>query len=106
MRCTSSAPDLSSFSVRVSETVSTAILSGTNCLGLVDSRHGYTLTLHHDPLIPRLRGNGQIILAQSPRYSESAVSVLQELRSPELKPFMNQRLRWAEVPWVKESGTT
>src|SRR5581483_11936327 len=32
MRCTSNAPDLSSLSERVSEIVSTAILSGTNCL--------------------------------------------------------------------------
>src|SRR5580700_1080859 len=32
MRCTKSAPDLSSLSERVSEIVSTAIFSGTNCL--------------------------------------------------------------------------
>src|SRR5580658_9066746 len=32
MRCTSTAPDLSSLSERVSEIVSTAIFSGTNCL--------------------------------------------------------------------------
>src|SRR5271154_2215721 len=32
MRCTSTAPDLSSLSERESEIVSTAIFSGTNCL--------------------------------------------------------------------------
>jgi hypothetical protein len=26
--------------------------------------------------------------------------------SPDFKPVMNQRVRCAEVPWVKESGTT
>jgi hypothetical protein len=25
---------------------------------------------------------------------------------PEVKPLLNQRLRWAELPWVNASGTT
>jgi hypothetical protein len=39
-------------------------------------------------------------------YNEPADSVLQSEMLPELNPFMNQRLRCADVPWVKASGTT
>jgi hypothetical protein len=39
-------------------------------------------------------------------YNELAENVLQALRSPLLNPFVNQRLRWSELPWVNESGTT
>ncbi len=39
-------------------------------------------------------------------YNFSADSVLQFETWPELKPLRNQRLRWSELPWVNESGTT
>jgi len=39
-------------------------------------------------------------------YSDPPEKVLQSEILPELKPFKNQRLRCAEVPWVKASGTT
>jgi hypothetical protein len=44
-------------------------------------------------------------LTASLPYNESAEKVLQSEILPELKPFKNQRLRCAEVPWVKASGT-
>jgi hypothetical protein len=44
---------------------------------------------------------------QSPAsYQKSVAKVLQSEILPEFKPFKNQRLRCAEVPWVKASGTT
>ena len=43
---------------------------------------------------------------RSCQLSEFAEKVLQSEILPELKPFKNQRLRCAEVPWVKASGTT
>src|ERR1700722_2708466 len=85
MRCTNSVPDLSSLIERVSETVSTAILSGTNSL--------------------LLSTPGMAHLARSSGlYNELADSVSQAEISPELKPFVNQRLRCSEVPCVNESG--
>jgi hypothetical protein len=36
----------------------------------------------------------------------SARNVSQLATCPDLKPVMNQRVRCAEVPWVKASGTT
>ena len=39
-------------------------------------------------------------------YSALADMVSQAGTLPCLKPVENQRLRCAEVPWVKESGTT
>ena len=39
-------------------------------------------------------------------YNDPPEKVLQSEILPELKPFKNQRLRCAEVPWVKASGTT
>ena len=39
-------------------------------------------------------------------YSDCAENVSQAESSPELKPFMNHRLRCAEVPCVNASGTT
>jgi len=43
---------------------------------------------------------------RQPTYNEAADRVLQSEILPELKPFKNQRLRCAEVPWVNASGTT
>lgn len=43
--------------------------------------------------------------AQPRSYSDCVLNVLQLLMSPEAKPALNQRWRWAEVPWVNESGT-
>ena len=39
-------------------------------------------------------------------YNEPVDRVLQSEMLPELNPFMNQRLRCADVPCVKASGTT
>jgi Resolvase, N terminal domain len=39
-------------------------------------------------------------------YSDCAENVSQAESWPESKPFMNQRLRCADVPWVNASGTT
>src|SRR5579862_101664 len=112
MRCTRTAPDLSSLSERESEIVSTAILSGTNCL--VSSSPGMSVRLTQlrftarpreggepSPLDSRLRGNERIL-----HYSVFADSVSQPETWPPLKPFWNKRLRCSEEPCVKLSGTT
>lgn len=39
-----------------------------------------------------------------PSYNAAAEKVSQAAGSPRLNPVENQRLRCAEVPWVKESG--
>lgn len=39
-------------------------------------------------------------------YSELAPNVSHCLMLPLSRPRLNQRTRWAEEPWVKESGTT
>ena len=97
MRSASVAPDLSSASSRVSETVSTANFSGTNCLALVDA----------GPYSRRIRASGPTVQADStPALQLRAAKVLQLAIVPALKPVLNQRWRCSDVPWVKLSGTT
>ena len=48
---------------------------------------------------------GPAILWRS-RYSSSVLNVSPWVMSPVVQPRLNQRIRWALVPWVKESGTT
>ena len=85
MRSTSVAPDLSSAISRVSDTVSTAIFSGTNGRLLVDAGHVRFVYAHSRC---------------------AAAKVLQADTLPSFKPVVNQRWRCAEEPWVKASGTT
>ena len=84
MRSTKIAPDLSSVRSRVSETVSTAMRSGTNCL--LSSMPGMEA-----PLRP---------------HSCDAANVLQLAIAPDCSPALNQRWRCCALPCVKLSGTT
>jgi hypothetical protein len=59
----------------------------------------------HRPIEPTANSGHSRILRQS-AYNVSPDSVLQSAMLPELNPAKNQRLRCADVPWVKASGTT
>lgn len=50
--------------------------------------------------------NASLKYSSDANYNVLADSVLQAEIWPELKPFINQRLRCSDVPCVKASGTT
>src|SRR5437899_3146499 len=128
MRSASVAPDLSSASSRVSDTVSTAIFSGTNCLlssipgmarttlavmpALVDARRGHP-RLRDTRLKTWMAGTSQDKPGHDAKesseslnlYSCAEANVLQLCTVPERKPVLNQRWRCSDEPWVKLSGT-
>jgi hypothetical protein len=64
---------------------------------------------------PRERGRGPVMAISHPpvcRGQERAVdaqraeNVSQASGSPVVNPFRNHSTRWAEEPWVKDSGAT
>lgn len=75
-------------------------------------RCGDVLATHAPPdgssneLADRLSPQRTFAELRQSAYNEPADSVLQSETLPELNPFKNQRLRCADVPWVKASGTT
>jgi hypothetical protein len=62
-------------------------------------RHAEVATFSIAPTADWTRGNGIY-------YRFFALKVSQALTLPFCNPLLNQRVRWALVPWVKLSGTT
>ncbi len=98
----------------MSETVSTAIFSGTNCL--LSSMPGMALIREvtsqtRERRARSLAATHDAVTRQRPvRESVSsklrAANVLQPATVPPFSPVLNQRWRCSEEPWVKLSGTT
>ena len=108
----------------MSETVSTAILSGMNVALFVDAGHEVLLSSRPErsgepgPISPelcesveaediwipdsRIRG----FRDDTVRSCALAAKVLQAPTVPDFSPVWNQRWRCSEEPWVNESGTT
>ena len=61
----------------------------------------------HSKILCAIRGRLPVTLQGRLLYQSCSVRKVSQLGTlPDFKPVMNQRVRCAEEPWVKASGTT